>query len=376
MNQPIVFMPRHANNDLFSPDNYEVSTNAEVDAMLKENAVVAIGVSGGKDSQAAAIRLIQYLDEIGHSGPRVAIHADLGSVEWVESFPVCERLCKRLGIELIVVKRAAGGLMERWETRWKNNLARYESLECVKLILPWSTPTLRFCTSETKTATICAELTKRYPGQKILSVTGVRHAESSARARMPISSPQPKLSARKCLGINWNPIITWSTPAVYRYLEMVNEPLHEAYTTYGASRVSCTFCIMGSIGDLMASASCADNAPIYRRMVDLEIQSTFAFQGSRWLGDVAPHLLTPEQVDGLKDAKRRAAIRQEAEALLPAHLMYKKGWPEAVPTISEAMLIASVRQAVAEAVGIKADYLEPTAIIQRYIQLMDTKKSA
>lgn len=260
--------------DLFAPAiaasaTYDIAVTPEVSEWLAAGAVCALGVSGGKDSQAMAIRLAEYLDKIDHKGPRLLIHSDLGAVEWKDSLPVCERLAKRLGWELIVLRRTAGDMMDRWETRWASSLERYATLSCVKIILPWSTPGMRFCTSELKTDLICRELTKRYPGQKILSATGVRHDESTARAKMPIAAPQPKLSARGCQGMNWNPIAPWSTPSVYEYIALKQEPLHEAYTTYGSTRVSCAFCIMGSAGDLKASASCPDNAVIYRRMVRL-----------------------------------------------------------------------------------------------------------
>lgn len=316
--------------DFFKPSapasfDYGVAVTPEVTEWLNAGAVCAIGVSGGKDSQAAAIRMAEYLDSIHHKGPRVLIHSDLGVVEWQDSLPVCKRLAKRLGWELIVVRRAAGDLMDRWEARWTNSLERYASLSCVKLILPWSTPGMRFCTSELKTDIICRELTKRYPGQKILSITGVRHDESTARAKMPIAMPQPKLSARGCQGLNWNPIARWPTPSVYAYIALQNEVLHEAYTVYGSTRVSCVFCIMGSTGDLKASALCEANAEIYRRMVRLEIASTFAFQGAKWLGDVAPHLLSPEERAALQEAKARGERRIQAESRLPKHLLYVAG---------------------------------------------------
>lgn len=78
---------------------------------------MAIGVSGGKDSQAAAVATFAHLDRIGHTGPRILIHADLGSVEWKDSLPVCERLAAIHGTELVIVRRKQGGLMEQWETR-------------------------------------------------------------------------------------------------------------------------------------------------------------------------------------------------------------------------------------------------------------------
>ena len=78
---------------------------------------------------------------------------------------------------------------------------------------------------------------------------------------------------------------------MFDYLEQKQFPLHEAYTVYGSSRVSCCFCILGSLGDLMAAARCGANHEVYRALVRLETMSTFAFQSTRWLGDVAPHLL-------------------------------------------------------------------------------------
>ena len=123
-----------------------VATTPEVEAMLARNAVVAIGVSG-KDSDACAIATSEYLDSIGHTGPRLLIHADLGSVEWRQSQQKCQELADTLGWELKTVARKAGGMMERWQTRWENNVERYNNLSCVKLILPWSTPSMRFCTS-------------------------------------------------------------------------------------------------------------------------------------------------------------------------------------------------------------------------------------
>jgi hypothetical protein len=130
----------------------QVALTPEVQAMLDRDAVVAIGVSGGKDSDACAIAVSRHLDRIGHKGPRLLVHSDLGRIEWKDSLPNCERLAERLGWELLVVRRQAGDMLARWEGRWQNNVSRYEDLSCVKLILPWSTPSMRFCTSELKTA--------------------------------------------------------------------------------------------------------------------------------------------------------------------------------------------------------------------------------
>ncbi|HBO0180199.1 TPA: hypothetical protein L4A50_005601 [Pseudomonas aeruginosa] len=125
-----------------------VDQSPEVDELLALDAVVAFGVSGGKDSVAAALAGHEYLEKIGHQGPRVLVHSDLGRVEWRSSLAKCEEIARHLGYDLLVKKRQAGDLMDRWLVRWDRNVARYTDLSCVKLILPWSTPSMRFCTSE------------------------------------------------------------------------------------------------------------------------------------------------------------------------------------------------------------------------------------
>ena len=167
--------------------NPPVATTPDVMGLIYRSAAVAIGVSGGKDSQAAVIATMALLDRHGHIGPRVLVHADLGSVEWEESLPVCERLAKRFGLELLVVRRKAGGLMERWEARWASSKRRWEELSTVTLVPCWSTPSMRFCTSEQKTHVIAAELKRRFKGIPVINVTGVRRAESAARAKSTIS---------------------------------------------------------------------------------------------------------------------------------------------------------------------------------------------
>jgi 3'-phosphoadenosine 5'-phosphosulfate sulfotransferase (PAPS reductase)/FAD synthetase len=348
---------------------YPVAAPDEAVTLLQAGAAVAIGVSGGKDSSAVAIRLVEYLDHMGHTGPRVLIHSDLGRVEWRASLPVCEELAQRLGLELMVVRRRAGDMLARWQGRWQNNVARYADLSCVKLILPWSTPAMRFCTSELKTAVIASALSKRFPDRPILSVTGIRRAESASRAKMPVLQVQPKLTKKGRPGYNWNPIIDWATDEVFAFLEERNEQLHEAYRVYQASRVSCCYCVMSSGADLRAAAGCADNHEVYRDMVALEAESTFAFQGSRWLADVAPDVLADNQRERMDAIKAAAKRRAAAEARIPAHLLFKSGRPMAIPTWEEATLLAAVRREVAEAVGIEVRFTDPASVIARYTEL-------
>jgi hypothetical protein len=107
--------------------------------------------------------------------------------------------------------------------------------------------------------------------------------------------------------------------------------------------------------------------------VDLEIRSTFAFQGSRWLGDTLDAVLTADRRAGLAGAKERAKRRVAAEKQIPGHLLYTRDWPTCVPTRAEAVLLGAVRAAVADAVGLAKTFTGPDEIIARYTELLAEK---
>ncbi len=346
----------------------EVASILEIDALIAAGAPVAIGVSGGKDSQAAALATIAYLDDLKHTGPRILVHSDLGVVEWADSLPVCERLAAHLGIELVTLRRGAGDMMDRWEARWESSKRRYANLETVTLVLPWSTPSMRFCTSELKTQLIGAALRKRF-GKVYINVTGVRREESKARAQVAIASAE-----KGGASWTWRPIVRWTLAETFAYVAAAGLDVHEAYTTFGMSRVSCRFCIMSNIADLANAATDAASIPILRRMVELEIASTFAFQGSRWLGDVAPQNLTEDQRQRLAAAKLKGIARVAAEKRITKGMLYVKGWPARMLTDDEAAILADVRYHVSGMLGIDAKHMTVPSIHARYAELMHTSE--
>lgn len=67
---------------LFPP----AETTPLVSDLLSKGSPVAIGVSGGKDSTITAFVTQAYLQSIGHTGPVILIHSDLGRVEHKDSF--------------------------------------------------------------------------------------------------------------------------------------------------------------------------------------------------------------------------------------------------------------------------------------------------
>ncbi len=218
---------------------------------------------------------------------------------------------------------------------------------------------------------------RRFPGSNVISVSGIRREESSSRAKAEIAEAQPRLySVRaKTCGIDWRPILNWAKAEVLHYLSAKQFALHEAYTVYFSSRVSCAFCILSSHSDLVASSDCEANAEVYRELVRLESESTFAFRATRWLSDVAPHLLSAEQRDVAREAKQRGSRREAAEARIPGALLYTKGWPTRIPTVDEAELLAEVRQTVAKIVGLSIDFTDAHGIRSRYAELVSAART-
>lgn len=163
----------------------------------------------------------------------------------------------------------------------------------------------------------CQLSQEAFQGQEILNVTGIRREESAGRRKADVAKADPRLAQRGAQGFTWNPVIEWKIDEVKAAIARRGLELHEAYTRYGMTRVSCAFCIMSSAADLKASTTCIDNQDIYRTMVELETSSTFAFQSNNWLGDVAPHLLGSELADRFQAAKRAAQLREIAEKKSP-----------------------------------------------------------
>jgi 3'-phosphoadenosine 5'-phosphosulfate sulfotransferase (PAPS reductase)/FAD synthetase len=280
-------------------------------------------------------------------------------------------MAEGLGIELVSCTRPAGGLMSRWESRWQSSIRRYTNMETVSVVLPWSTPAMRFCQSETKVDPITSFIKKRYGKQPILNVTGVRGEESASRAKQPSCSPVAKLPPGS---LSWRPIHHWTLQDVWDEIAASGIQAHEAYLKYGSGRVSCRWCILASEADLRASLLDPAGHEVYRRMCDLELTSGFAFQGSRWLSSLATNLLDDGFVR-LNAAQALASHRTKAQAWVPKHLQFTKGWPHCVPTVEEAEKLAVMRREICARYGWESPYLDVGAILGRYRELWEIKQS-
>lgn len=353
----------------------------EIRAAIARGAWIVFNLSGGKDSSASMFAVAAVLDAMDHPrARRLAIHADLGRAEWDTTPRMVERLADQAELPLQIVRRKAGDLFDRWAQRFENGKRRYESLETYNLIGPWSSASLRFCTSEAKAHVIGPHLARTLAGETIINVLGIRRDESPARAQTPEFKPDQRYAkpgnAHGTEMMLWHPIVHWTTPEVFRAHETYGIPLHEAYTRYGSSRLSCRYCVLQSLPDARASASAPSNRDAMIHLVAMEADSTFSFQPARWLADTAPHLVPPALTERIRVAKADALLRRRLEAELPTGLRYIKGWPPRIPTRPEAALIAASRSQILARHGLADLYPSSSAVRDRFADLMGDRKAA
>lgn len=268
---------------------------------------LAISISGGKDSQAQLKWLCQLHKQHGWKAKIFCIHADLGRIEWAQTSSFVEKLAADVNLELIVVRREKGDLIDRWQQC-------YETLKQQGNTKPfWSSAASRYCTSELKVAPIDKYL-RQYP----LSIVclGLRAEESTNRAKKPVTSLRKTISSKKFehldlkdaitqwngtsrLSINWLPIQDWSIHRVWEWcgtstmdwyrrrelpdaLALDGWSAHPAYVLgKGNHRLSCSFCVLGDTNDLTNAISY--NQDTYQLLLEMEEESGWTFQSGRSL---------------------------------------------------------------------------------------------
>jgi 3'-phosphoadenosine 5'-phosphosulfate sulfotransferase (PAPS reductase)/FAD synthetase len=341
---------------------------------IVNGAIFAFSLSGGKDSGYSAHIANRLLDLLGHPRDRrIAIHSDLGRIEWDVTLPTIEQLTDILGVPLMVVRHNKHDMISRWEARFSEGKRRYEGLEVFNLIGPWSSANLRFCTAEMKQQVISRALQKAFPGQRIVSVVGIRREESLSRSTAPISQDELRWSKADGTTLRtWHPALFATVGEVFSYHEQHRIPLHLAYDL-NSSRLGCSFCVLQQLADQVASNRHQANHGTYRQLVGGEAYSTFSFQPTRWLADVTPALLSPELAERIVQAKIRAKERRSLEAALPRELRYVAGWPIRAPDLGEAEHIAETRAVILGHHGLQNLFPTAETVINRFNELLEAK---
>lgn len=190
---------------------------------------IIVSTSAGKDSQAMMTAVHRAAVEQGVADRLVAVHADLGRVEWEGTAELARQQAEMLGIRFEIVKRPQGDLLEHIEQRG---------------MFPSSTT--RYCTSDHKRGQIAKVLTKlsrEIDGPcRFLQCLGFRAEESPARAKRIQFGANVRNSSKTRQVDDVLPIHDWSTEDVWSEIEASGLPHHRAYDL-GMPRLSCVFCI-------------------------------------------------------------------------------------------------------------------------------------
>ena len=178
---------------------------------LHDYNIILINTSAGKDSQTMMRYIVKLAEEQAYPKDRlIAVHADLGRVEWQGTRDLAQRQSEHYGLRFEHVARPQGDLLDHIESRGM-----------------FPSATTRYCTSDHKrdqVAKIITMLHKEWVGGrwirkrmtfKVLSCMGFRAQESSVRAKKVVLTRDKRHSTQTRTVDIWLPILGWTAYAVW-----------------------------------------------------------------------------------------------------------------------------------------------------------------
>lgn len=241
---------------------------------LRDFDIILLNTSGGKDSQAMLGYVAALARAQGVLDRCVAVHADLGRVEWAGTRELAEEQARDFGLRFeIAATRPQGDLLMQVE---------YERGK-------WMSPTIRFCTSDHKTAQVKkvltglvdelrAELGRRV---RVLNCLGLRAQESDKRRSEPVVVEEQGngWSNGRREVTRWLPIHEWSEQAVWFAIHASGVRYHRAYDL-GMPRLSCCFCIYANRDALLIAGE--HNPELLAEYVRVERKIGHTFKAKGW----------------------------------------------------------------------------------------------
>jgi 3'-phosphoadenosine 5'-phosphosulfate sulfotransferase (PAPS reductase)/FAD synthetase len=238
----------------------------DISDLVARKALFVCNHSGGKDSQALLIKLLEIVprDQV------LVVHASLGDMEWHGALELAQRQAADAGVPFLVA-RAAKSFLDMVERR---HAARPD-------VPSWPSAQHRQCTSDLKRGPIEREV-RQYMKARGLSLvvncTGIRAAESASRAKAHVWSFNVRNSVAGRSWYDWAPIHGMSTAEVFATIRDAGQEPHPAYAA-GNERLSCVFCIMGSRNDLARGALARPE--LFARYCELEERTGYTMHMSR-----------------------------------------------------------------------------------------------
>lgn len=245
--------------------------------------IILLNTSAGKDSQAMLSSVHANAIAAGVADRLIAVHCDLGRMEWPGTKELAQLQAELLGIPFVVVRRNGGDLLDYVEHRGK-----------------WPSSAARYCTSDFKRGPVRVLMTKlvkarRVKGQppvRILNCMGLRADESPARAkREPFHFDEHASNGRRHVD-EYLPIHDWTTADVWTRIAQSKLPHHRAYDL-GMSRLSCVFCIFAPREALLLAAM--HNPDLLTEYADVERRIGHTFRQHQSLVQIETALAAGER---------------------------------------------------------------------------------
>lgn len=231
-------------------------------------ALFVVNHSGGKDSQALLIRVLELVP----AAQVLVVHATLGEAEWPGALEHAQQQAEAIGVPFVVAQSVK---------------TFFQMVEHRFLVRPgpnspcWPSASNRQCTSDLKRGPIEREIrryVKAHGFTRIVGCLGLRAQESPRRAK---AVPWQRNDRQSIAGRTWHewlPIHDLTTPDVLRTVADADQQLHPAYAL-GNERLSCVFCIMASASDLRNGA--LHNPALYAKYVEIERRTGYTMHMSQ-----------------------------------------------------------------------------------------------
>lgn len=232
---------------------------------LSEYDRILINTSGGKDSQTMMRVVVEQAEAEGVTDRLVAVHADLGRVEWPGTRELAEEQAGHYGLGFIVCSRPQGDLLDHVEQKGK-----------------WPSSAARYCTSDHKRGQVRKVMTALVDEMglgrpaRLLNCLGVRADESKARAKkVPLRYDDKASGKGKVRQVwEWFPIFDWTEPQVWDDIRSHDVAYHPAYDL-GMPRLSCCFCVLSTRTALTLAAQ--HNPDLAQQYLAVEIKTGHRF---------------------------------------------------------------------------------------------------
>jgi 3'-phosphoadenosine 5'-phosphosulfate sulfotransferase (PAPS reductase)/FAD synthetase len=247
--------------------------------------VIVINTSAGKDSQAMMDYVCEIAREQGVMDRVIAVHADLGRVEWKGTRELAEEQCAHYGLKLHVVRREKGDLLTQIEERE---------------MFPDSQN--RYCTSDQKRDQISKVFTKIVAElglgrqARILNCMGLRAEESAMRAKKSAMIVDSRNTNAKREVTTWLPIHHWLVGEVWNRIKLSGVRHHPAYDL-GMPRLSCVFCIFAPKAALMIAGKA--NPELLTEYVRVEKKIGHTFRNGFRIEEIQEAIARGEQPGAL-----------------------------------------------------------------------------